>query len=201
MRDRVNSWLIWFLLIAAMTVPIAAAAASPLLAWRSAVYILAGFAGIFAMVLILVQPMLATGQLPGFAGPRGRRVHLWIGIGVIIAVAAHVIARWITSPPDVVDALLFRSPTPFSAWGVIGMWALFLTGAVAAVRRRARLSPRTWRRIHLPLTTGAVCVSIVHAMLIEGTMEIVTKSVLCLFVLVATAKALKDQRAWTIWRR
>lgn len=201
MRDRVNSWLIWFLLIAAMTVPIAAAAASPLLAWRSAVYILAGFAGIIAMVLMLVQPMLATGQLPGFAGARGRRLHRWIGIGVIIAVAAHVIALWITSPPDVVDALLFRSPTPFSAWGVIGMWALFLTGAVAAVRRKARLSPRTWRRIHLPLTTGVVCVSIVHAMLIEGTMEIVTKSVLCLFVLVATAKALKDLRAWTIWRR
>nr|WP_303623802.1 ferric reductase-like transmembrane domain-containing protein [Shimia sp. CNT1-13L.2] len=183
-----------------MTVPMAAAAASPLLAWRSAVYILAGFAGIFAMVLMLVQPMLATNQLPGFAGARGRRVHRWIGFGVIIAVAVHVIALWITSPPDVVDALLFRSPTPFSAWGVIGMWALFLTGAVAAVRRRARLSPRTWRRIHLPLTTGVVCVSIVHAMLIEGAMEIVTKSALCLFVLVATAKALKDLRAWTIWR-
>lgn len=201
MRDRVNSWLIWFALIAVMTVPMAAAAASPLLAWRSAVYILAGFAGIFAMVLMLVQPMLATGQLPGFAGARGRRVHRWIGFGVIIAVAAHVIALWITSPPDVVDALLFRSPTPFSAWGVIGMWALFLTGAAAAVRRRARLSPRTWRRIHLPLTTGVVCVSIVHAMLIEGTMEIVTKSALCLFVLAATAKALKDLRVWAIWRR
>ena len=201
MRDRANRYLIWLVLTAAITVPIAAAAASPLLAWRSAIYILAGFAGIFAMVLMLVQPMLAAGHLPGLMGPPGRRLHRWVGFGLISAVAVHVIALWITSPPDVIDALLFRSPTPFSAWGVISMWALFLTGAVAVVRGRARLSPRTWKRIHLPLTTVVVSGSIVHAMLIEGTMEIFSKSALCLLVLVATVKALKDRRAWTIWQR
>ena len=153
------------------------------------------------MVLLLVQPMLAAGHLPGLMGARGRRLHRWVGLGLISAVAVHVIALWITSPPDVIDALLFKSPTPFSAWGVIGMWALFLTGVLAVVRGKTRLSPRTWKRIHLPLTTVAVCGSIVHAMLIEGTMEIFSKSALCLFVLAATAKVLKDLRAWTIWLR
>lgn len=37
----------------------------------------------------------------------------------------------------------------------------------------------------------------VHAMLIEGTMEIVSKSVLCVLVLAATIKALIDLRVWT----
>ena len=41
--------LIWAALAAAVCVPIAAAAASPLLAWRGPVYILAGFAGIVAL--------------------------------------------------------------------------------------------------------------------------------------------------------
>jgi hypothetical protein len=48
--------LIWAALTAAVCVPIAAAAASPLLAWRGPVYILAGFAGIIALGLVLVQP-------------------------------------------------------------------------------------------------------------------------------------------------
>ena len=50
--------LIWALLAAAVFVPIAAAAASPLLEWRGPVYILAGFAGIIALGFMLVQPLL-----------------------------------------------------------------------------------------------------------------------------------------------
>ena len=49
--------LIWVALAAAIGVPIAAAAVSPLLAWRDPVYILAGFAGIIALGLMLVQPL------------------------------------------------------------------------------------------------------------------------------------------------
>jgi hypothetical protein len=50
----VRSTIIWVAVIAAVVVPIAAAAVSPLLAWREPVYILAGFAGIFGMTLLLV---------------------------------------------------------------------------------------------------------------------------------------------------
>jgi hypothetical protein len=110
----------------AICVPIAAAAASPLLAWRQPVYIIAGFAGIAAMALLLLQPLLAAGLLPGLTRsaraphpPLDRRLRLF---GLVVG---HVGGLWVTSPPDVIDALTFSSPTPFSAWGVIAMWALF----------------------------------------------------------------------------
>ncbi len=67
--------LIWAALAVAVGGPVAAAAASPLLAWRDAAYLLAGFAGIVALGLVLVQPLLAGGYLPGLAGVRGRRAR------------------------------------------------------------------------------------------------------------------------------
>jgi hypothetical protein len=57
--------LIWAALVSAICVPIAAAAASPLLEWRGSVYILGGFAGIIALGLLLIQPLLIGGYLPG----------------------------------------------------------------------------------------------------------------------------------------
>ena len=110
-----RKFLIWTALGAAIAVPIAAAATSPLLAWRDPVYIAAGFAGIVAMASLLLQPLLVGGYLPGLPAPRGRRVHRAIGGILVAAVALHVAGLWVTSPPDVVDVLLFRSPTPFSA--------------------------------------------------------------------------------------
>ena len=68
--------LIWVAFAAAVCVPIAAAAASPLLAWRDAVYILAGFAGIIALGLMLVQPLLIGGYLPGLSGRIVGGVHI-----------------------------------------------------------------------------------------------------------------------------
>ena len=64
---RMRATLIWAALAAAFCVPIAAAAASPLLAWRGPVYIVAGFAGILALGLMLVQPLLVGGYLPGLS--------------------------------------------------------------------------------------------------------------------------------------
>ena len=90
--------LIWALLAAAVFVPIAAAAASPLLAWRDPIYILAGFAGIMALGLMLVQPLLIAGYLPGLSAYRGRRAHHWIGGALVVAVVIHVGGLWITSP-------------------------------------------------------------------------------------------------------
>src|SRR5262249_24004123 len=92
--------LIWAALAAAVFVPIAAAAASPLLAWRDPVYILAGFSGIIALGLVLVQPLLIGGYLPGFSAYRGRRAHHWIGGTLVVAIVLHVAGLWISSPPD-----------------------------------------------------------------------------------------------------
>jgi len=188
--------LIWATLAIAVVVPIAAAATSPLLAWRQPIYIAAGFAGIIALGLMLVQPVLAGGYLPGLSAYRGRRVHRWIGGVLVAAVVIHVAALWITSPPDVVDVLLFRSPTPFSAWGVIAMWAIFATALLAALRRRLHLRPRVWRVAHTSLAVVIVTGTVVHAMLIEGTMETVSKAALCGLVLMATVKAMADLRVW-----
>ena len=198
---RARMIAIWAALAAALVVPIAAAAVSPLLAWREPVYIAAGFAGVIAMSLLLMQPLLAGGYLPGLAGLRGRRVHRFVGGALVVSVVLHVAGLWITSPPDVVDALLFASPTPFSAWGVIAMWAVFAAALLAALRRRLRLSPQVWRLAHTGLAAVVVAGSIVHALLIEGTMETVSKVVLCAIVMLATAKVLVDLRVWAIRTR
>jgi predicted ferric reductase len=186
--------LVWAALAAAVCVPIAAAAVSPLLAWRDPVYIAAGFAGIVALALLLVQPVLIGGYLPGLSAHRGRRAHRWIGGALVVAVVIHVGGLWITSPPDVIDALLFASPTPFSAWGVIAMWAIFAVALLAALRRRLR--PRTWRIAHMLLAVAIVVGTVVHGLLIEGTMEAVSKAALCALVLAATVKVMADLRVW-----
>lgn len=186
--------LIWAALAAVVCVPIAAAAASPLLAWRDPIYILAGFAGIIALGLTLVQPLLIAGYLPGLSAYRGRRAHHWIGSALVVAVVVHVGGLWITSPPDMIDALLFASPTPFSPWGVVAMWAIFAVALLAAFRRR--LGPRRWRIAHMVLAVVIVVGGVVHAMLIEGTMETMSKAALCTLVLAATIKVMSGLRVW-----
>src|SRR3954463_6724799 len=163
--------LIWATLVAALCVPIALAMTSDLLAWRGTVYIVAGFAGIFALGLLLVQPLLIAGYLPGLSAYRARRTHHWIGGALVVAVLVHVGGLWITSPPDMIDALIFASPTQFSPFGVIAMWAIFAVALLAALRRRLGLGPRTWRLAHMLLAIVIVVGVAVHAFLIEGTTE------------------------------
>jgi len=193
--------LIWTAVAVSIAVPIAAAAVSPQLEWRHPVYIAAGFAGIVALGLLLVQPLAIGGYLPGLSAQGRRRLHRWVGSMLVVAVVMHVGGLWITSAPDVIDALLFASPTPFSAWGVIAMWAIFAAALMAALRRRLRLRPRTWRNGHTLLAVIVVVGTMVHAILIEGTMETISKSFLCVLALVATMKVVADLRGWSIKRR
>ena len=177
--------LIWAGLALAIVLPLTFAATSEYLAWRDPVYIAAGFAGVVALCLALVQPLLAGGWLPGLHLLRGRRVHRVVGVVLVAAVIVHVAGLWITSPPDIEDALLLRSPTPFSVWGVAAMWALFTAALLAA----HRLSPLVWRVGHTSLVSIVVLGGVVHAMLIEGTMETTSKAVLCGLAIVATVAA------------
>lgn len=188
--------LIWGALALAIGVPVAAAAASEQLAWRGPVYILAGFAGIIALGLVLVQPLLIGGYLPGLSAYRGRRAHHWIGGTLVFAVVIHVAGLWITSPPDMIDALTFSSPTPFSPFGVTAMWAIFIVALLAPLRRRLGLRLRTWRIVHIPLAIVIVAGSVAHCLLIEGTMETISKAALCALVLAAAMKVLVD-----LWRK
>jgi predicted ferric reductase len=148
-----------------------------------------------ALGLVLVQPLLIAGYLPGLAALHGRRVHHWVGGALVAALVIHVGGLWITSPPDMIDALTLTSPTPFSLWGVIAMWAIFAVALLAAFRRRLR--PRTWRAAHFSLAAVIVAGGVTHAMLVEGTMEIVSKAALCVLVVVAAFKVMADR----VWRK
>jgi predicted ferric reductase len=182
--------LIWAVIAAAIGVPILLAATSPYLQWRDAIYIAACFAGIIGLGLLLVQPLLIAGYLPGLSAFRARSVHHWIGGALVLAIVVHVAGLWITSPPDMLDALLFRSPTLFSPFGVVAMWAIFATAILALFRRRLGL--QTWRITHLSLAAVIVGGSVIHGMLIEGTMETISKAALCALVVLATVKVIVD---------
>lgn len=189
-RRSARAPLIWIALALAIGVPIALAAGSEQLTWRGPVYILAGFAGIIALGLVLAQPLLIGGYLPGLSAYRGRRAHHWIGGTLALAVVIHVAGLWITSPPDMIDALTYTSPTPFSPFGVTAMWAIFIVALLALLRRRLGLRLRTWRIVHIPLAIVIVAGSVAHCLLIEGTMETISKAALCAAVLAATVKVI-----------
>jgi predicted ferric reductase len=195
-RRSARAPLIWIALALAIGVPIALAAGSEQLTWRGPVYILAGFAGIIALGLVLAQPLLIGGYLPGLSAYRGRRAHHWIGGTLALAVVIHVAGLWITSPPDMIDALTYTSPTPFSPFGVTAMWAIFIVALLALLRRRLGLRLRTWRIVHIPLAIVIVAGSVAHCLLIEGTMETVSKVALCVLILVATVKVMIDLQVW-----
>jgi hypothetical protein len=196
-----RSVLIWSVLAVALVLPLVAAAASPLLAWRDPIYIAAGLAGVVAFGMLLLQALLAGGYLPGLRMRVARRLHAWVGAGLVFAVMVHVAALWLTSPPDVIDALLFSSPTPFSVWGVMAMWAVFATATLAALRGRLRLRLLVWRLCHVMLAVVIVAGSVAHAMLIDGTMEIVSKSALSVLIVAAATKLVIDLRLLAALRR
>lgn len=189
--------LIWMAVGLAIGLPMLLAANSPLLQWRDPVYIVAGFAGVIAMGLLLVQPLLVGGYLSGLTGMAGRRMHRFVGGALVLAVIVHVAGLWITSPPDVVDALLFMSPTPFSAWGVIAMWAVFAAAVTGVLRKRVGARLRVWRVLHTGLVATVAVGTGVHAVQIEGTMEPWSKAVLAVLIVGVLIRVILVRRAWS----
>ena len=179
-----RSVAIWGGLAAVVIIPLWLAALSPLLAWREPAYIVAGFAGILGLIAILFQPLLAGRVLPNLTPIQQHRFHRSLGIFLTFTVIIHVAGLWITSPPDVIDALLFASPTPFSIWGVIAMWAVFAAALMAGLRHRLRRM--IWQRMHKTLAVVIVSGTVLHALLIQGTMETWSKAALCMIVVAAT---------------
>lgn len=172
-----RAFMIWTASGLSIILPLVLAASSEYLAWRDPVYIVAGFAGIFALCIVPLQPLLVRGWLPGLRLPVARRLHRIVGALLVATVVVHVAGLWVTSPPDIIDALLFRSPTPFSLWGVSAMWALFAAALLVGFRRH--LPSRAWRLSHSGLAAIVVIGGAIHALLIEGTMEPISKSLLC----------------------
>ncbi len=184
---RLGPPLFWATLVIIMGAPVLIAASSPLLAGRDAVYIVGGFAGILALALLIMQPLLAAGFLPGIGAVQARRWHQWTGSALVISLALHIIGLYLTSPPDMIDALLLVAPTLYSIFGVIAMWALILIVLLVVARPRMELRITTWRILHNTLAVVVVVASVVHALMIEGAMGHLSKLILCIAVLAVTA--------------
>lgn len=81
------------------------------------------------------------------------------------------------------------------------MWAVLATALLATLRRRLRLKPTAWRTCHLTLAAVIVTSSVVHAMLIEGTMGTLWKAALAALVLAAAVRLMVDRRPWRVVAR
>ncbi|PIL22008.1 hypothetical protein P775_01540 [Puniceibacterium antarcticum] len=175
-------------------IPVLLAANSPLLGYRGVAYIIGGFAGIICLSILLVQPLLPAGYLPGVTAATGRWLHRWTGTAIVSCVTLHVGGLYITSPPDTLDALFLVSPTPFSVYGVIALWALLITALLVALRRRLPVGLRVWRLLHNALALVAVLATVIHAVQIDGAMEPLSKTILCGAVMLTTLLAFIDLR-------
>ncbi|SMX51210.1 ferric reductase-like transmembrane domain-containing protein [Actibacterium lipolyticum] len=193
--------LIWSAIVGVIGASLVVAAGSEYLAYRSPAYVAAGFAGVTALALLLVQPLLAARLLPGIPMQAGRRIHRWTGVALVLAIAVHVVGLWITSPPDMVDALTFTAPTAFSAFGVVAMWALIAAALLAGIRQKLRLRPQVWRLGHTMAASIVVVGSVAHAILIEGTMGTESKTLMCAAAIGAWALAVGRLKPWTGVRR
>ena len=191
----------WGILALLAVVPLIAAGFSPQLAWRDPIYIASGFAGVAALSAMLLQGLLAgKSDLLGLGPSTARRLHRGVGLFLVLAVAAHVAGLYLTSPLDVMDVFLLRAPTVYSFWGLLALYALLATVAMAVFRRRLRLSPKTWRHIHGLLAAVTVTGTVAHTLLIQGTMEPVTKAALCLGVMTATAVTVFGVKRQSLFR-
>ena len=188
--QRTIAVAVWALLATAALVPVGIAATSPLQASREPLWIIGGMAGVIALALLLVQPLLASRFLPGMNMLSGRRWHRWIGSAIVLGVIIHVVGLYLSSPDDIADALLLVAPTPFAVYGVIGLASVVLTAGLVAARSKLRIRYNAWRIIHNALAVVVVISSILHAILIEGAMGEASKAILCGLVFIVTVFAL-----------
>ena len=176
----------WIVIAALAGVPVLAAAVSPLQRGRELLWVTGGMAGVLALSLLFLQPLLMAAAPPLMRAGAGVRWHRIGGIAIVFMVALHVGALYLYSPDDITDALLLVAPTPFSLYGVISLWCLVLTAALAAARRVLKIGYRPWRILHSVLAAAVVGAGAIHAIQIEGAMEEYSKLAICIAALVVT---------------
>jgi predicted ferric reductase len=76
------------------------------------------------------------------------------------------------------------------------MWAILAVALMVALRQWLGLRPRTWRIAHTLLAAVIVIGTAVHSILVEGTMETVSKLALCALVFAATVRVILEKRVW-----
>ena len=176
----------WIVVVSIAAAPVIAAAANPLQGGREMLWIMGGMAGVVALCLLFVQPLLMAAAPPLLAAREGVHWHRWGGIAIVAVVALHVGALYAYSPDDMTDALLLVAPTPFSLYGVISLWCLVLMAVLVATRRLLRFGYRLWRILHSVLAVAVVGAGAIHAIQIEGVMEEYSKLSVCIAALAAT---------------
>ncbi len=167
-----------------MLVPIVLAVMSPLHQGRSAPYVVGALAGVVLLSLLLTQPLLAIGFNLNTSLACARKWHQWLGGAIVVLIALHIGGLYLASPMDMLDALTLAAPTPFSLYGVIGLWASVLIVFSLLIRKRTK--PMRWNTIHNVLALLVVVPGVVHALLIEGSMEVRTKWILCIVIVLAS---------------
>ncbi|MCQ0971213.1 ferric reductase-like transmembrane domain-containing protein [Paracoccus sp. TK19116] len=175
------------IVVAAFTliaVAVALAARSPYLAYRDPIYIIAGFAGIIGLGIMVIQPLMAY----RLGITRRLAWHRWLGAAILVCIGVHIGGLFITSPYDTLDALTLASPTPFSVYGVIATAAAIATALLMLARRSLAYS--RWRLVHNALAVVIVLSTIIHAVQIEGAMEVASKWLLSAAALAATGYAI-----------
>ena len=182
-------------MIAATVAPIALATTSLHLAYRGPLYIAAGFAGIVAMSLFVLQPLLACPVRALIAPATARRWHRIIGGSILILILAHAVGLYFVSPPDTIDASLLRAPTWFSLFGVVALWGAVLTALLAMTRLKLPMRPRSWKRLHQSIASIVVIATALHAIQIEGAMEVMSKPLLAGTIVAATVFAARRYRS------
>lgn len=186
---KITALMSWSVVVALVFVPLIVASTSPYLQYRSVEYIIAGFAGILCLGLFLLQPLLAAGYLPGLHQMTARKWHRRLGMAIVLCVGLHVGGLYLTSAPDTLDALLLRSPTPFSVFGVLAMWGVIVAVLLVIFRKRWMRRHRHWHGVHNALVVVIVASTVVHAVQIDGTMGPVSKWILCLSMAAASVIA------------
>ena len=63
---------------------------------------------------------------------------------------------------------------------------------MASLQKRTIAAPFAWITLAVVIVVG----SVVHCMLVEGTMETISKAAVCALVLGATIKVMADLRVW-----
>jgi predicted ferric reductase len=87
------------------------------------------------------------------------------------------------------DALLLRSATPFSIYGVIALWGVLLIALLVAFRSKIKIPIKKWKTLHAVIAAIVVVASIIHALWIQGAMGTMSKWVLCGTIVFATGYA------------
>ena len=199
--DRLLRVAAWLLSALTAILPIGAAAASPLLGGREWLWITGGMAGVVALSLLAVQPLLVAAAPALLAPKAGVTWHRVGGIAIMAMVALHIGALYAYSPDDVTDILLLSAPTSFSIYGVIGLWCLILTALLTAVRRIYRLSYTAWRIAHSVLAVLLVGASVIHTIQIEGAMEAYSKLAICIVAMALTTAGVLEVNVLSRLRR